>query len=112
MKKLLVVAAAVLSMPVAALADSWDHVSLVDRMCQNKVKSDPDGHPTSCLLKCAGSGYGILAPDGTWLALDDAGNAKALAALKQTKQKDHVRVDVTGERKGDVVQVASLKIAQ
>ncbi len=113
MKKLFSLAALVaLLAPAAVLADSWDNASLIDQMCLSKVKGKPDSHPTSCLLKCASSGYGILTSDGTWLKLDDAGNAKALAALKQTKKKDHVRVDVTGDKKGDVIQVASLKIAE
>ncbi len=99
-------------LPALALAASWDKAPLVDHMCLNKVKADPDSHPTSCLLKCAGSGYGILTPDGQWLKLDKAGNDKALAALKATKRKDHIRVNVTGEQKGDTIEVASLALAE
>lgn len=99
------------ALPGLALAASWDKVSLVDHMCLNKVKADPDSHPTSCLLKCAGSGYGILTTDGQWLKLDKAGNDKALAALKATKKADHIRVNVTGERKGDTIEVTSLALA-
>jgi hypothetical protein len=98
--------------PCAALAANWENVSLVDEMCasKDKVKADPDQHPTSCLLKCADSGYGVMTQAG-WVKLDDAGNKMALAALKKTKKKDHVRVNVTGEQKGDVIQVSALKIA-
>jgi hypothetical protein len=98
-------------LPALALAASWDKAPLVDHMCLEKVKADPDKHATSCLIKCAGSGYGILTGDGQWLKLDQAGNDKALAALKATKKKDHIRVNVTGERKGDTIEVATLAVA-
>lgn len=110
MKKLVTVL--VLSgLPALALAASWEKAPLVDHMCAQKVKGDPDSHPTSCLLKCASSGYGILGSDGQWLKLDEAGNQKALAALKATQKKDHIRVNVTGERKGDTIEVQTLALA-
>ncbi len=111
MKKLwfgLVVAA--LAMPLSALAETWAKASLMDQMCLEKFKSNPDSHPTSCLIKCAKSGYGIVTDSGSYLKFDETGNEKALTALKSTKKKDHVRVDVTGELKGDTIQVASLAI--
>lgn len=110
MRKTWWLAVVALSLPAAAFAETWEKVPLVDHMCLEKVKGDPDSHTTSCLLKCASSGYGIIAPGGTWLAFDDAGNQKAIAAIKATKKKDHVRADVSGERKGDVIAVTSLTI--
>jgi len=104
-------AVVVLAMPAVALAGTWEKVSLVDHMCLEKVRATPDKHPTSCLLKCAGSGYGILTTDGKWLELDKAGNEKALAALKATKKKDHIRVNVTGEQAGESIAVSSLALA-
>lgn len=99
-----------LAAPVAARAASWEKVSLIDQMCKAKFESHADDHPTSCLLKCAGSGYGIITADGKWLKLDKAGNEKAVAALKATSRKDHVRVDVSGALKGDTIAVTSLAI--
>ncbi len=110
MKKLALMLVVGLGMPALAFAETWENAPLVDHMCLSKVKADPDAHPTSCLLKCAGSGYGIITAGGTWLKLDDAGNKKALAALKATSRKDHVRVNVSGELKGDRIAVASLAI--
>ncbi len=111
MRKL--VGALIVSMcvPVAALAATWDNVSLVDAHCASKVKADPDKHPTSCLLKCASGGYGVQTADGTWVKLNAHGNKLAMTALKKTHKKDHIRVNVTGEQKGDVINVSSLKIA-
>jgi len=111
MRKLLGLLVVSLCLPCVTLAATWEKVSLVDQMCASKVKDHPDKHPTSCLLKCADSGYGIQTADGTWVKLDAAGNKLALAELKRTAKKDGIRVDVSGEKKGDVIQVSSLKIA-
>ncbi len=110
MRKLAYVAIVGLAMPALAFAQNWENAPLVDHMCYSKVKADPDSHPTSCLLKCASSGYGIITASGSWLRLDDAGNKKAVAALKATTRKDHVRVNVSGELKGESIAVASLSI--
>lgn len=113
MRKLLIAVVVSLSLPSLALAATWENVSLVDQMCasKEKVKANPDNHPTSCLLQCADSGYGIQTQDGKFVKFDAAGNKLALAELKKTSKKDHIRVNVTGEQKGDVIQVSSLKMA-
>lgn len=107
---LTLLAAAALGLPLLARAAEWHAVPLVDQMCKAKVEKDPDAHPVSCLLQCARSGYGIMS-EGKWLKLDAQGNREALAALKATSKKDHIRVDVTGDLSGDTVKVASLAIA-
>jgi len=106
----LLLAAVLLSLPLAALADSWKGVPLLDNNCREQAKADPDAHPTSCALKCADSGYGIYTAEGRWLELDKAGNKAAVAALHGTKKADHLRADVEGTLKGDVIQVRSLSI--
>ncbi len=110
MRKLFFALLVSVSIPAAAFAATWDNVSLVDQKCATKVKDNPDKHPTSCLLKCADAGYGVLTTDGTMLKLDDAGNKMALAALKKTDKKDHIRANVSGEKSGDVIKVSSLKL--
>ena len=110
MHKWLFAVALLLTMPLAARADTWKGVSLVDNDCRNNVKGDPDAHPTACALKCAKSGYGVFTADGKWLMLDDAGNKAAVAALQKTKKADHLRADVEGTLKGEVIQVKSLTI--
>jgi hypothetical protein len=109
MKKLLIALLVSLA-PALALSATWEKVSLVDQKCSEKMKANPDKHPTSCLLKCADSGYGVITKDGTFLKLDEKGNQTALAALKTTKKTDGVRVNVKGEQKGNVIQVESLSI--
>ena len=109
MKRLIL--AVIAAIPSLALAATWTNAPLVDHNCVEKVKADPDAHSTACLLKCESSGYGIL-EDGKWVKFDKKGNEKAVAALKATSRKDHVRVNVTGELKGSVIHVSSLTIPE
>ena len=109
MKKLALATLALL--PLCALAEDWSNVALIDAGCKNKVK-DTDAHPTQCLIKCAGSGYGVVAADGKWTALDKKGSELALAALQSTKKTDHIRVNVSGELKGDTIAVTKLAIVE
>jgi len=99
-----------LVMPAIAAAATWSNVPLVDKMCVEKVKSDPDKHETSCLIACAHSGYGVLMSDGTWVKFDKKGNEEALKALKATKKTEGIRVTVTGEKQGDEIKVSTLTI--
>ncbi|HUQ88654.1 MAG TPA: hypothetical protein VM096_13920 [Vicinamibacterales bacterium] len=93
-------------------AETWTKVSLVDTMCSLKAKAAPDKHTRECALDCADGGYGIIASDGTYLKFDKAGNDQALAMLKASKAADHLRVTVTGTRKGETIAVASLQAAE
>lgn len=58
------------------------------------------------------AGYGVATYEGKFLKFDAAGNAKALAALKATKREDYLKVEVTGEVKGDSMKVASIKFIE
>jgi hypothetical protein len=107
MRKL--VMALAFAVPSMALAATWNNVPLVDHACADKVKADPDSHPVSCALTCEKSGYGIL-EEGKWIPLDKEGNHKALAALKATHRKDHIRANISGELKGSVIHVSTLSI--
>lgn len=97
--------------PALALAATWANAPLMDHNCMERVKARPDEHTTACLLQCSGSGYGIL-ENGKWLAFDKVGNEKALAALKATHRKDHVRVNVIGDLEGNVIHVSSISIPE
>ena len=91
-------------------AENWSNVSLIDTMCSTKAKAKPDEHTKACAVQCAKSGFGIVTADGSFLKFDDNGNAKALAALNALKKADHLRVSVTGERQGETIKVATVKI--
>lgn len=93
-----------------AAPETWSHASLMDTQCATKFKDNPDKHDKKCALQCQKAGYGIYTQDGTFLKLDPAGNQKAVDALKNTSQTDSLHVTVTGERQGDTIKVASLKM--
>jgi hypothetical protein len=59
---------------------------------------------------CQQSGYGVYTADNKYLTFDDAGNTKAIAALKKSKKKDDLKVTVTGDVQGDTIKVANLKL--
>jgi hypothetical protein len=93
-----------------AAPETWSHAALMDNQCAAKFKDNPDKHDKKCAVQCQKAGYGIYTPDGTFLKLDAAGNQKVADALKNTSQNDHLHVTVTGEKQGDTIKVASLKL--
>ncbi|HET9598226.1 MAG TPA: hypothetical protein VFP65_21745 [Anaeromyxobacteraceae bacterium] len=101
-----------LATPVAAFAEDWKGVTLIDKACGAKFAANPEKHPADCLKKCAkkGEALGFLTSDGTWLKLDKNGVKQAQNAIKHAKS-DSIRVDVTGDKSGDTVKVKSLKLA-
>jgi len=73
-----------------------------------------EAHTRQCALMpaCQKSGYGVFTWDNKFLKFDEAGNRKALAALKASKKEDYLKVDVTGELQGDTIKVVSLKLVE
>jgi hypothetical protein len=108
MRRIVLSALALLLLATAVPAATWTNVALVDVNCSTKVKANPDTHSRTCAIKCADNGYGVLAADGKFVKLDAAGNEKALALLKASEKKDHLRVDVTGEVDGETLKVATI----
>lgn len=88
------------------LAETWTG-TLVDVMCKGR---DLASHTRECAIKCAKGGFGVVLADGKFLKFNEAGNVQALTALKiSTKEKD-LKVKVTGELSGDVIQVHSIEL--
>jgi hypothetical protein len=108
MRRAVLLSLALCAPAVAARAEEWKNVPVVDQACLKDVKDAPDKHTKDCLLMCVAGGYGLLTPDGTYLKFDAAGNKKVEAALKATKKDDHLRATVKGERDGDTIKVASV----
>ncbi len=71
-----------------------------------------EAHTKECALmpECTKSGYGVYTDDNKFLKFDEAGNRKALAAIKASGKLDDLEVEVTGEVKGDSIKVATLKL--
>ena len=71
-----------------------------------------EAHTREDLLKPENqkSGYGVYTSDNKFLKFDQAGNGKALAAIKASTKLDDFEVEVTGDVKGDTIRVVSLKL--
>lgn len=123
--RLLMVVALPGSFAMAAQAEEIKGI-LMDQMCSGKADLRISGatgtlvggrivaeaHTRECALmpECQKSGYGVYTQDNKFLKFDEAGNRKALAAIKASTKLDDFEVEVTGEVKGDSIKVASLKI--
>jgi hypothetical protein len=110
MKKISVLLALMLALPAFAAAEDWNNVSIIDSQCSAKAKADPDSHTRACAMTCSKSGFGILDNSGNYLKFDDKGNQEAMKQLQNTSKKDHLRVDVSGDKDGNTIHVQSLKL--
>src|ERR1700722_5629399 len=89
-----------------AFAETWTG-TVVDTSCSGK---DLATHSKKCAMGCAKSGFGIVTADGKFVKFDEAGKAKALAALKATPKKTDLKGTVTGGLDGGVIKVESITI--
>ena len=110
MRKIYALVLLMLAFPAFAAAEDWKDVSIIDAQCSMKAKANADAHTRSCALACSKSGFGIVDKDGNYLKFDSKGNQEALKQLQESSKKDHLRVDVTGTKQGDVIHVDSLKL--
>jgi hypothetical protein len=64
----------------------------------------------SCLLapNYSRPAYGIITDDKRYYQLDDAGRAWALKLLKDTRDKDNLRVIVDGDIDGELIHVRNM----
>jgi hypothetical protein len=69
-------------------------------------------HERLCALMpdCQKSGYGVVTYDSKFLKFDAAGDRLALAALRASKKKDDLKVEVNGQIQGENIKVTSLKL--
>jgi len=103
MKKILVAASLFAGLSFAGTLSG----TLTDVMCKDK---DVAGHTKQCALACAKSGFGLVTAEGKFLKFDEAGNAKALAALKATSKDKDLKAKVSGTVEGDLVKVETVEI--
>ena len=48
--------------------------------------------------------------DGNYLKFDAKGNQEARSLLESSSKQDHIRVNVSGKKEGDVIHVESVKM--
>lgn len=96
--------AVVLSLAALGLADDKKVTltgNIVDKACSAKVakKDDPQaaaaGEAKDCVVRCSKGGLGIFA-DGKYTEFDEAGTAKAKAALEKSTKDKGAKFKVTG----------------
>lgn len=110
LKRIVFMTVLAVSLPAVAAAEAWNNDSMIDTQCSAKVKANPDAHTRDCALMCARSGFGIVDSSGNYLKFDDKGNQEALKLLQSSSKKDHIRVDVTGSKDGNLIHVDSLRL--
>jgi len=93
---------------IAAAAESVSG-TVVDVMCRTK---DLAGHTRQCAVACARSGFGVVTTDGKFLKFDEAGNSKALAALKSLSKDKDLKAKVTGTVDGELIKVDAIEFQQ
>jgi hypothetical protein len=85
---------------------------LIDKTCIATHASGLDAfahnHSTACTVKFMNSGVGVVSDD-TWFPFDEKGAKKAADLLKDAKATRGLLVQVTGNMKGGVFVVSSLK---
>ena len=96
--------------PALAATETFNDVSVLDVACSKKAAATADAHTRECALACEKSGFGVVTADNKFLKFDADGNAKIIEALKASDKTDHLRVNVTGEVKGDTIKVTSVKL--
>lgn len=107
MRKLVTISGAAMMMFAGlALAESWSG-TVVDVSC---AKKDLSTHSRKCAMGCSKSGYGLVTADGKFTKFDEAGNAKALAALQASTKNNDLKAKVTGKISGEVIEVESITI--
>lgn len=62
----------------------------------------------SLMTNYSRAGYGLITIDKKYFRLDDAGRAWALKLLKDTPDKDNLKVVVTGDIDGDTIHVKNM----
>jgi hypothetical protein len=55
-------------------------------------------------------GYGIVTDDKKFFRFDDAGNQKTIQLLKNTHDKDDLKVIVIGDIEGDTIKVSDMSL--
>ena len=108
-KKLMLAAAVAMFLSAGAATVRADSMTgtLIDNMCGAKKADEAAAakHTVACCKKCEDSGYSLIVGDKHY-KLDDAGNEKAKAYLKDAKStKVTMDAKMDGEKLTDVTSI-------
>ena len=90
--------------------------AVVDRNCGNDILKHgrqiiaKQRRDCSLMKDYVRAGYGIVTDDRKFFKFDDTGNKKAIELLKNTSEKDNLKVIVTGEIDGDIIKVTEMSL--
>src|SRR4051794_27230673 len=87
------------------LADWNCAKEMVDKGREKTLKHN---HNCSMDTEYSRAAYGLITADKKYYRLDDAGRAWALKLLKDTHDKDNLKVSVTGDLQGDTIHVTNM----
>ena len=96
-----------------AQADQLQGV-VVDWNCVKPMVKDgrettlKNNHNCSLMKKYGRSAYGLITSDKKFYRLDDPGNVKVKQLLKDTPDKDDLKVVVNGDIQGDTLKVMTI----
>ena len=91
---------------IQGVITDWNCVQPMVKTGRQKVLHDKP----ECSLgtKYSRSAYGLIAVDKKFYKLDDAGRAWALKLLKDTPDKDNLKVVVSGDVEGNTIHVKNM----
>jgi hypothetical protein len=84
----------------------WNCVKPMIKDGREKVLKQ--NHNCSLMTNYSRAGYGLITGDKKFYRLDDSGRAWALKLLKDTPDKDNLKVVVTGDIDGDTIHVKNM----
>lgn len=115
MKKNRIVLFAALVLAVAVPAGATDVQGvLADWSCVKPMVQDgrqktlQQNHSCSLGSNYSRAAYGVITDDKHYYKLDDAGRAWALKLLRDSPDKDNLKVIVTGDIQGDTIHVTNM----
>ena len=91
-------------------AQTWKNVPVLDQHASKQLETDPDALTRLSAIEHASSGFGFWTKDGRYLKLDKGGDEAWLDLLKQAKETNHLRANVTGVLHGDTIAVKSISL--
>jgi type 1 fimbria pilin len=110
LKKFIFSLTAVMALSLVVMAQAAKEVTLTGNLVdQHCSAADMATHKKSCVTSaaCLKSGLGVFA-DGKFTAFDEAGSAKAKAALEKSKKDSGAKFKVTGTVTGGKMSVKSI----
>ncbi len=86
----------------------WSCVQSMVRNGREKVLKQ--NRSCSLMNNYTRSSYGLITDDKKFYRLEDPGNQRILLLLKNTPDKDNLKVVVTGDVQGDTIKVSRLSM--